>query len=1124
MPTWPKPAKTPSTPVVDPISGKFTAGYPEAIRFVGRILDSHATSGHYQWPGTLRATRSRLVRGGDAIVFGWDWEVAYFEILRLFERFAADAPLSSIHRPSDPNGEAYLMPNSLFGRGKGEWDWPGQDAHNPLSSIDVDDRGVIYPGFGLFGWGGVTYTGEAFLRSVFQVPAGGDGPPKHVLAVRDGNEYYAAVTADNGKLYRVTTSTPALVRSLPFGITHSAKTAARVGIIDATGRIRVGDNAALLTDNWRFVSSGIANLAGIATDGETFYAVSWAWGSPTVLHILSPAGETYTHREVALAFSLQSPGISCGADLIGIFGQQQDGKGADLHLLRVGDLSEVRLDNFFARYYSRPENDKFVVPAVSGLDNAGAGCDLSIVALNGRRYLFVSAIGLLDVWEVFDGGAPPPPPPPPPPPDQLIAAFDVPSAFPQVGPVPFVDQSSGPVAIRAWSFGDGSGSIEKNPIHVYASAGTFTVTLTVSSAAGKSASTSREIVVRPNAPPPPFDKPPLAKSNCYIGDLAETAKAGEQVYMRVQSIGWKITDEIVTWNFGDGNALTSIDPLGLGAVTHAWPVAGSFVVTMSVRRGEQFLVDTKAITITGKTVEPPLPPPPPPPPPPPVEVIPNPQNTYLIVRELEAAEVKPLLPGVPIHLYVQTTGWSRSGAEVYRWDFDDGTPTSAEKEVAHVFAKPGVYDVRLTLTTDAGSGTVHLLVQIAGVVAPPPPPPAKLEVKSVRQVAANTGAPVCDQTLYAPSYLADENPVIPDAYETLLTQGDTIIKRSFPLGDPNFPWSDPNKGADRIRLSIRKPGGEWEPFIIEQYPHQRTNVVIGNHMTFPWMRLSPASEEFLAKHPESYIGATASPSHFKVGNKYHCLFTATVGDPHVTTSRLFVLYWATSPNCWQWSLRDMGRESSNIALHYAAAYFGTPEPRSHWDSALGINTVSAIYDAPYLYAMIQIQTERGQKNGLLRCKDLGTSFEIWRQGETWEPVTDGRLPSWFAFDETLGVNRNVGRGNPHAHIIAQITFAPSALSDKRYMLVASPDGKSFEVAYSDNLTEWSGTETIASKVKGLADGSGYQWQIKDPRFIGDRFIFATNDAGVLSGDASQHGATGCGTDPFHGCVIAEAKV
>jgi chitodextrinase len=56
------------------------------------------------------------------------------------------------------------------------------------------------------------------------------------------------------------------------------------------------------------------------------------------------------------------------------------------------------------------------------------------------------------------------------------------------------DDSDGSVAGFAWTFGDGATSTEENPTHVYASAGTRTVTLTVTDDGGATKSASKSAV------------------------------------------------------------------------------------------------------------------------------------------------------------------------------------------------------------------------------------------------------------------------------------------------------------------------------------------------------------------------------------------------------------------------------------------------------------------------------------------------------------------------------------------------------------------------------------------------------------------------------------------------------
>ena len=69
------------------------------------------------------------------------------------------------------------------------------------------------------------------------------------------------------------------------------------------------------------------------------------------------------------------------------------------------------------------------------------------------------------------------------------------TATPVTGTAPlavrFTDTSTGSPTSWAWSFGDGQTSTLRNPNHTYAAAGTYTVSLTVSNAAGQSGTETR---------------------------------------------------------------------------------------------------------------------------------------------------------------------------------------------------------------------------------------------------------------------------------------------------------------------------------------------------------------------------------------------------------------------------------------------------------------------------------------------------------------------------------------------------------------------------------------------------------------------------------------------------------
>lgn len=100
---------------------------------------------------------------------------------------------------------------------------------------------------------------------------------------------------------------------------------------------------------------------------------------------------------------------------------------------------------------------------------------------------------------------------PPTPPIQANWSFDNQPLF-SLGGI-FFNNSTSPYAIVSnhWTFGDGTTSSASQPTHVYAVAGTYSVTLTVQDSMGRTASFTDTVTVpTPQAPPPP---PPPGSGN-----------------------------------------------------------------------------------------------------------------------------------------------------------------------------------------------------------------------------------------------------------------------------------------------------------------------------------------------------------------------------------------------------------------------------------------------------------------------------------------------------------------------------------------------------------------------------------------------------------------------------------
>ncbi|WP_292373733.1 PKD domain-containing protein [Methanosarcina sp. UBA411] len=121
------------------------------------------------------------------------------------------------------------------------------------------------------------------------------------------------------------------------------------------------------------------------------------------------------------------------------------------------------------------------------------------------------------------------------------------SASPTSGNAPlkvrFTDKSSNSPTSWKWDFGDKSSSAEKNPSHTYSTAGTYTVKLTASNAAGSNTVTKKSYITV---------KKGSTSSDIYISNLrlGASGETPNQEYVQitnkgitnVKMNGWKITD------------------------------------------------------------------------------------------------------------------------------------------------------------------------------------------------------------------------------------------------------------------------------------------------------------------------------------------------------------------------------------------------------------------------------------------------------------------------------------------------------------------------------------------------------------------------------------------------------
>jgi PKD repeat protein len=224
--------------------------------------------------------------------------------------------------------------------------------------------------------------------------------------------------------------------------------------------------------------------------------------------------------------------------------------------------------------------------------------------------------------------------------------------------VQFVDSSTNTPTTWAWSFGDSGTSTEQNPTHIYTSAGTYTVTLTVTNADGSNTIsktgyiTASEMVAAP------------------VASFVSSATTGTSpLTIQFTDSSTNIPTSWV-WSFGDGGTSTVQHP------SHIYTTAGSYTVTLTATNagGSNTVSQASYITVTNTVASP--------------------------VASFYSAVTSGTVP-----LTIQFADLSSNTPTTWAWSFGDGD-TSTIQHPSHIYSTTGSYTVTLTATNDGGSNTV----------------------------------------------------------------------------------------------------------------------------------------------------------------------------------------------------------------------------------------------------------------------------------------------------------------------------------------------------------------------------------------------------------------------------------
>lgn len=226
--------------------------------------------------------------------------------------------------------------------------------------------------------------------------------------------------------------------------------------------------------------------------------------------------------------------------------------------------------------------------------------------------------------------------------------------------------SDGATLTYDWNWGDGTAhGTGATATHIYGSAATYAVTLTVTDSLGSTAASTSNVTVTHAAPVAAF-------TGSSTGYTVTVNGAGSSA-----SDGASLTYD---WNWGDGS------PDGSGAAaSHTYTSGGSKTVILTV-------TDSLGATATA---------------------------THAIATSHSAPAASFTATETALNLAVDgTSSHASDGATMtYDWNWGDGTAHGSGATASHSYASPGTYTVTLTVTDSLGSsGTSSTSVAATAIV------------------------------------------------------------------------------------------------------------------------------------------------------------------------------------------------------------------------------------------------------------------------------------------------------------------------------------------------------------------------------------------------------------------------
>jgi gliding motility-associated-like protein len=216
-----------------------------------------------------------------------------------------------------------------------------------------------------------------------------------------------------------------------------------------------------------------------------------------------------------------------------------------------------------------------------------------------------------------------------------------------------------------WSFGEGSTSIQKDPMHTYNASGPFSTTLVVTAASGCKDSLTKTVNTIFSQPLAAFDAP---AERCPGAAFQFT---NQSTALNSSVTAWE-------WNFGDGSAGSSQQN-----PTYSYTTTGTYTVSLRVTSavGCVSAVATKTVIVNAKPV------------------------------------AGFTVPGNRCETGLLTfTNTSTTGTGIvnkWSWNFGDGGAVSSQASPSYTYQKAGAYNVTLQVETDKGCVSDVLTRQVS---------------------------------------------------------------------------------------------------------------------------------------------------------------------------------------------------------------------------------------------------------------------------------------------------------------------------------------------------------------------------------------------------------------------------